>query len=72
MGCGTSSPISDPEAEARTREIDRQLEKERQTQRLTMKILLLGTGESGKSTVLSMPFYSCLSICTVADRTVDL
>lgn len=53
MGCGSSSPVPDPVADERNRAIDRELEKEKQSQKATLKILLLGTGESGKSTVLS-------------------
>lgn len=52
MGCGSSSPVLDPAAEARNRQIDRALENEKQAQKLTLKVLLLGNGESGKSTVL--------------------
>ncbi|KAI5477647.1 guanine nucleotide-binding protein subunit alpha [Pseudohyphozyma bogoriensis] len=53
MGCANSSEaFSDPAAEAQSRAIDQQLEAERKAARKTLKILVLGTGESGKSTIL--------------------
>ncbi|GHJ84591.1 hypothetical protein NliqN6_0993 [Naganishia liquefaciens] len=51
MGC-TQSTETDPEARARNHEIDSQLKRERAALRNVVKILLLGAGESGKSTVL--------------------
>jgi len=49
-----SSPASggDPAAEARSREIDRQLRDEERKMSKEIKLLLLGAGASGKSTVL--------------------
>lgn len=65
MGCGSSSPVLDPAAEARNRQIDRALENEKQAQKLTLKVLLLGNGESGKSTVLS-------TFLTLESRELDI
>ncbi|GAA6044296.1 hypothetical protein JCM8097_006752 [Rhodosporidiobolus ruineniae] len=48
MGCGGSKP-EDSEGKARSDEIENQLRKDRMAMR---KMLLLGAGESGKSTVL--------------------
>ena len=49
-----SSPTSasDPAAEARSREIDKQLREEERKMSKEIKLLLLGAGASGKSTVL--------------------
>eukprot|EP01098_Paradermamoeba_levis_P003533 TRINITY_DN1592_c0_g2_i3.p1 TRINITY_DN1592_c0_g2~~TRINITY_DN1592_c0_g2_i3.p1 ORF type:complete len:344 (-),score=117.73 TRINITY_DN1592_c0_g2_i3:674-1705(-) len=49
MGCGSSTP-SDKEQEKTNRQIDAELAKERKQRQDDVKILLLGTGESGKST----------------------
>ncbi|KAG8957754.1 guanine nucleotide-binding protein subunit alpha [Tulasnella sp. 419] len=51
MGCVQSSS-SDPEATARSKSIDAQIKRDRQSTRSQVNILLLGAGESGKSTVL--------------------
>jgi len=46
MGCGASTPIS-----AESKEIDRQLREASLRKRRELKLLLLGTGGSGKSTI---------------------
>ncbi|KAK5244387.1 hypothetical protein LTR40_012309, partial [Exophiala xenobiotica] len=53
MGC-TGSKIQPQEKEAsqRNARIDRQLRQDRKTETRTVKILLLGAGESGKSTII--------------------
>lgn len=53
MGCAATKPLTeeDKEAMSRSRDIDNQLRKERKDFIREIKCLLLGAGESGKSTV---------------------
>lgn len=56
MGCvvGHSGPLGEEEREQRkvNKQIDEQLQKEKQVLRATHRLLLLGAGESGKSTIV--------------------
>ena len=53
MGCGASSDnYLDPASEKRNNDIEKQLASDRAKLVKEVKILLLGAGESGKSTIL--------------------
>ncbi|KAK4049959.1 guanine nucleotide-binding protein subunit alpha [Microbotryomycetes sp. JL201] len=53
MGCASSTEAYvDPEMARRTKEIDAQIAKDKEQMSSTLKMLILGTGESGKSTIL--------------------
>lgn len=52
MGCCASVEAIDGTEKLRTEEIDQQLQQEKNNLRNQVKLLLLGAGESGKSTIL--------------------
>ncbi|XP_076358647.1 guanine nucleotide-binding protein G(i) subunit alpha-like isoform X1 [Tachypleus tridentatus] len=51
MGCAVSS-LADKEASERSKKIDKDLQDDRAKQKKEVKLLLLGAGESGKSTIV--------------------
>ncbi|KAI7862133.1 guanine nucleotide-binding protein subunit alpha [Spinellus fusiger] len=52
MGCCVSTETADKDAKQRSRRIDKTLHSEKGKSKNEVKLLLLGTGESGKSTIL--------------------
>jgi len=52
MGACMSGPKGDPEAERRHKEVERQIKEDKAVISQTVKVLLLGSGDSGKSTIL--------------------
>lgn len=78
--CG--APAGDPEARAKSKRIDEMIKQDRKDEVRKVKLLLLGTGDSGKSTFLKVQpipfsfhiFYTfnsyTHSVCTYALRTI--
>jgi guanine nucleotide-binding protein G(o) subunit alpha len=52
MGCANSSNSQDREAQERSKALDKQLKEDAERAAKDVKLLLLGAGESGKSTIL--------------------
>ena len=50
MGCGVS--VGDKEANLKSRKIDKEIEKQKQNTKDVLSLLLLGAGQSGKSTIM--------------------
>jgi len=64
MGCVPSQPqerVVDVKAETRSQDMDREFEKEADVAMKVLKLLLLGTGESGKSTIFQTDANSLLT-----------
>lgn len=54
---GACQSQDDPDAAARNKEIEKQLKDDKRTTSSIVKLLLLGAGECGKSTVLKQMQY---------------
>eukprot|EP00842_Homolaphlyctis_polyrhiza_P002712 jgi/Hompol1/3441/HPOL_006533-RA len=52
MGCGSSSLVEDELDDRRNKEIELSIRREQEQRHREAKVLLLGAGESGKSTIL--------------------
>ena len=65
--CGGGETLSpeDKEAKARSKEIEKLLKEEKRQMDMEVKLLLLGSGESGKTTVLFFVFcfFFCFLFC---------
>jgi len=68
--CGTKATKTELEAIKRSKHVDRNLATSRASEKKTIKILLLGTGESGKSTIFKQMQILFDSGFTEIDQTV--